>query len=130
VLPETRCVLASKMILLAALALALACSEPGPRPDPGAAIAPLDPGAAITARDVELRLPQPGGDVLVSADTLSLAADRGVALEGGVRVRTEGGLRIEATADRASLAAGGRIAVLEGRVRASLALGDAGVADE
>lgn len=89
----------------------------------------------VTARGVELRVPQPGGgDVVIAGDAFALGRDRSASLTGGVRLRSEGGMRFEATAARAALTDGGRVAVLEGGVRAVLAIGrvagDAGAADD
>jgi hypothetical protein len=96
---------------------------------PGGATSP------VTARGVELRVPQPGGgDVVIAGDAFALGPDQSASLTGGVRLRSEGGMRFEATASRAIVADGGRVAVLEGGVRAVFAIGRvtgaAGAADD
>ncbi|MCK9460547.1 MAG: hypothetical protein M0R80_12990 [Proteobacteria bacterium] len=119
---------------LVLLALAQACDGAPRAEKPGA---PGRPGLAtspVTARGVELRVPQPGGDVVIAGEILTIGRDWSATLEGDVRVRSGGAMPFEATAARASIASGGRSAVLEGGVRASLsvgrAAGDAGAADD
>ena len=116
------------------LALAPACDGAPRAEKPGGPGRPELATSPITARGVELRVPQPGGDVVIAGETLTLGGDRSATLEGDVRLRSEGAMPFEATAARASIASGGRSAVLEGGVRASLsvglAAGDAGAADD
>ena len=112
---------------LLALVFAAAC-DGAPQP-PGADLSRGSGGATspVTARGVELRVPIEGGDVVFSADSLTLGGERGAALEGDVRLRSEGAMPFEATAARATIADGGRVAALEGGVRAVLAIGSAGL---
>jgi len=126
-------VIGSSRTALAVLLLAAACDgapraearEGAPDHRSGGAASP------VTARGVELRLPQPGGDVVISGGDLALGEDQSAVLAGGVRVRSEGSMRFEAAAARAALSGGGRVAVLEGGVRAVLEIeGDAGAANE
>jgi len=116
---------------LFALALAAACEE-APLPLEAGAPRGADRVASpVTARGVELRVPQPGGDVVIAGDTFALGAGGSASIVGDVRLRSEGAMRFEATAARASLANGGRTAVLEGGVRAVLEFDrDAGAADD
>ena len=119
---------------IALLALASACDGAPRAEERGAPARPELATSPLTARGVELRVPQPGGDVVIAGETLTLGRDWSVTLEGDVRVRSGGAMPFEATAARASIAGGGRSAVLEGGVRASLsvglATGDARVADD
>jgi hypothetical protein len=118
-------------LALAALSLASACADAPRSPDPGAATGSTGVTSRVTARGVELCLPQPGGgDVVISGDSIAIGPGSSAALTGGVRVRAEGGMAFEATAARASLAGGGRIAVLAGGVRAVLSLADAGASND
>lgn len=119
---------------LAALAAVCACADPPQPPDVYAPSDPKDATSPLTARGVELRVPQPSGDVVIAGETLTIGRDWSATLEGDVRVRSGGAMPFEATAARASIASGGRSAVLEGGVRASLSVGletgDARVADD
>jgi len=113
------------------LALAAAC-DGAPQPlEAGAPQGATGAASPVTARGVELRVPQPGGDVVIAGDAFALGAGGSASLEGGVRLTSEGAMRFVATAARASLADGGRTAVLEGGVRAVLEIDrDAGAADD
>jgi hypothetical protein len=128
-------VLKTSRIGLLALALASACSDARQPPEAGAPQGSNNASSSVTARGVELRVPQPGGgDVVIAGDAFALGPDRNASLTGGVRLWSEGGMRFEASAARAALTDGGRVAVLEGGVRAVLAIGhaagDAGAADD
>jgi hypothetical protein len=117
-------VLTATRIGLAALSLALACTEAPPPSEPGS---PRRSSGvtSVAARGVEMHLPQPGGgEIAIAADALALDDHGNARLTGAVRVRTEGGMRFEASASRASLSDGGRLAELAGGVRASLEIDD------
>jgi hypothetical protein len=119
-------VAAPTRIGLVALFLFSACDDAQRAPTAEAVERSGDATSPVTARGVELRVPQPGGgDVVIAGDAFTLGPNRSASLTGDVRLRSEGGMRFEASAARAALEGGVHAVLTIGRVS-----GDAGAADD